>query len=220
LSHITYEVDVGLGRGKKRSVQDVPIFLDERFFEELRETVESVNWGYKTNQDLYRLRDRAIVCLLILSGLRVSEAVQLKKLQFRVYKKKIILANVKTLKKGLVRHKIILPKRGRLAWFTQVFEDWLRFVPSDDSYVFPSGNQFGFNWGKPLSRKRVFWIVKTTTHKFPHWFRGVCETIYGRLVFKSDAWKLKEFMGLKRLDSTTPYVKGSWEEDEKEIYKI
>ena len=65
-----------------------------------------------------------------------------------------------------------------------------------------------------------FWIIKTMTDRFPHWFRSVCETIYGRLIFNSDAWKLKEFMGLRRLDSTTPYVQGSWEEDEEKIFKL
>ena len=96
-------------------------------------------------------------------------------------------------------------------------------VPSDECYVFPKGvglKAGSFLWDKPLSTKRAFWIIKTGTGKFPHWFRAICETVYGRLVFKSDAWKLKEFMGLRRLDSTTPYVKGSWEENEAQIYKL
>jgi len=207
-------------RTKKRSVQDVPIFLDDKFFRELQDIVQRVRWDYKTNREQFWMRDQALVCLFILSGVRVSEALQLKKMQTRDYRDNIILANVKTFKRGLTRTKIVLPKKGRLAWFTGVFENWLRLVPSEDSYIFPTGSQFGFNWEKPLSRKRVFWIIKTTTGRFPHWFRGVCETIYGRLVFQSDAWKLKEFMGLKRLDSTSPYVRGSWEEDLQRIYEV
>lgn len=205
---------------KRRKVKDEPIFLDGKLFDELYGLIHSEGWAYKTNRDHYQLRDRALMCVLILSGCRISEALNLRKLQFRIYKDKIVLKNVETKKNGETREKIILPKNGSLARFTYVFQDWLSLVPSRESYIFLSESRFGFLWDKPLSRKRAFWIIKTTTGMFPHWFRSLCETIYGRLIFKSDAWKLKEFMGLKRLDSTTPYVKGSWEDDEHCIFEI
>ena len=207
----------------KRKVSDVPIFLDDRLWDELEAIINVEGWHYKTNIALFKLRDRALICLLILTGLRISEALALKKLQFRSYKRKILLANAETVKHGLLRAKIILPKQGKLRRFTFVFEAWLREVPTPDSYVFPKGTSLragSFLWDKPLSTKRAFWIIKTTTGKFPHWFRAVCETVYGRLIFKNDAWKLKEFMGLKRLDSTSPYVKGTWEDNLPEIYKL
>lgn len=205
---------------KKRSVQDIPIFLDRNLYKELKDIVESVLWDYKTNRETYQLRDQAFVCLLILSGLRISEALQLRKKQFRIYDDKIVLANVKTLKRGLIRQRITLPKKGNFAWFTNTVEKWLTVIPTEDSFMFPSGTVAGLRWNIPLSRKRPFWIIKTTVNKFPHWFRGVCETVYGRIVFKNNAWKLKDFMGLKRLDSTTPYVMGPWEEDEERIYDL
>jgi len=192
-------------------------------WDELKTIINLSGWPYKTNIALFKLRDRALICLLILTGLRISEALQLKKLQFRVYDKDIILANAQTVKRGLLRTKIVLPKIGKFATFTFVFEEWLREVPTPDSYIFPKGTSLragSFLWDKPLSTKRAFWIIKTTTGKFPHWFRAVCETVYGRLVFKSDAWKLKEFMGLKRLDSTSPYVKGTWEDNLADIYEL
>jgi integrase len=207
----------------KRKVSDVPIFLDNRLWDELHTIINVEGWPYKTNILLFKLRDRALICLLILTGLRISEALTLKKLQFRIYKRKIILANAETVKHGLLRAKIVLPKQGKFAVFTLVFEEWLETIPKDHYYVFPKGTSLSagsFLWDKPLSTKRAFWIIKTTTGKFPHWFRAVCETVYGRLVFKSDAWKLKEFMGLKRLDSTSPYVKGTWEDNLAEIYKL
>ena len=209
---------------KKRKVTDVPIFLDDRLWDELHSIINLSGWNYTTKRaDLFKLRDRALICLLILSGLRISEALRLRKLQFRVYNQEIVLANVQTVKHGLMRTKIILPKTGKLAMFTFVFEEWLETIPKDDSYVFPKGTSLrdsSFLWDKPLSTKRAFWIIKTTTGKFPHWFRAVCETVYGRLIFKSDAWKLKEFMGLKRLDSTSPYVKGTWEDNIPKIYNL
>ncbi|MCJ7423342.1 tyrosine-type recombinase/integrase [Candidatus Bathyarchaeota archaeon] len=211
------------GIHKKRKVSEVPIFLDDRLWDELRAIINQSGWNYKTNMEKLRLRDRGLICLLVLTGLRISEALQLKKLQFRVYENKIVLANAQTVKHGLMRAKIIMPKKGKLATFTTAFQEWLSIVPNDEAYVFPRATSLragSFLWDRPLSTKRAYWIIKTTTGKFPHWFRAVCETIYGRIVFHNNAWKLKEFMGLKRLDSTTPYVQGSWEENEKEIYKV
>jgi len=209
----------------KRSVSDVPIFLDAKLWDELEAMINVEGWPYKTNIALFKLRDRALICLLILTGLRISEALQLKRLQFRVYKRKILLANVKTVKGGLLRNKIVLPKvPGRhLTFFTLVFLEWLNTIPNEESYVFPKGTSLragSFLWDKPLSTKRAFWIIKTTTGKFPHWFRAVCENIYGHIIFKNDAWKLKGFMGLKRLDSTSAYVKGTWEDNLENIYKL
>jgi len=207
----------------KRKVSDVPIFLDNRLWDELETIINLSGWNYKTNIALFKLRDRALICLLILTGLRISEALRLRKLQFRVYDNEIVLANAETVKRGLLRTKIVLPKTGRLGTFTLVFEEWLNTIPNEESYVFAKGTSLragSFLWDKPLSTKRAFWIIKTTTGKFPQWFRAVCETVYGRLIFKSDAWKLKAFMGLKRLDSTSPYVKGTWEDNLAEIYKL
>jgi len=207
----------------KRKVSDVPIFLDSRLWDELRTIINLRGWDYKTNMTLFKLRDRGLICLLILTGLRISEVLQLKKLQFRVYENEIVLANAQTMKRGLMRTKIVLPKTGNLAMFTLAFEEWYENIPKDDCYVFPKATSLrggSFLWDKPLSSKRAYWIIKKTSGKFPHWFRAVCETVYGRLVFKSDAWKLKEFMGLKRLDSTSPYVKGTWEDNLAEIYKL
>jgi len=209
-----------LKKVKKRSVHDVPLFLDERLFEELRILVYRKGWDYKTDKEVYQLRDRALISILILTGLRISEALMLKRLQFRIYDNRIILVNVKTVKSGLIRRKITLPKEGKLAEFTGIVERWLRMVPKEEHYVFPSGCAYGPRWDTPLSRGRAFWIIKKQTGRFPHWFRSVCETIYGRLIFNNDAWKLKEFMGLKKLDSTSPYVRGSWEEDEHKIFEL
>jgi len=114
---------------KKRKSTDVPIFLDARLWEDLESIINVEGWPYKTNIALFRLRDRALICLLILTGLRISEALLLKRLQFRIYKRKILLANAETVKHGLLRTKIILPKQGKLSTFTFVFEEWLNTIP-------------------------------------------------------------------------------------------
>jgi integrase len=156
----------------------------------------------------------------MLSGLRVSEAVSLTKKQFRVYEDKVILANAQPLKHGLLRPKIILTRKGRLAPFTEIFLEWYNQLPEYAEYVFGSGCASGISYDKHLSRFRVHRIIKTTSGKFPHWYRSVCESIYARSVFHNDAWKLKAFMGLKSLESTSPYVSGNWEENIEDINSV
>jgi integrase len=210
-----------MSKPKKRGVSDVPIFLDNRLWKELSEVLTMEGWNYKVNMTEFHQRDKALICLLLLSGCRISEALDLKKIQFRTYDNEIILANVKTEKNGLLRKRIVLPKKGKFEIFSTTFEEWLNKVPTDDSYIFPSATPHGnLLWNQGLSRYRAHRIIKYMTGKFPHWYRAVCENIYGKIVFKNDAWKLKGFMGYKNLDSTSPYVSGSWEEDEKRIYTV
>jgi isocitrate dehydrogenase len=62
-------------------------------------------------------------------------------------------------------------------------------------------------------------IMKATNGMFPHWFRDVCENLYGKKFFKNDLRALQEFMGIKNMNSLTPYVNGRWEQYEENLYK-
>jgi integrase len=205
---------------QKRATSDEPIFLDEQLYGELETLINKLQWKYKTNSEVFIQRDRALLAFLFLSGCRISEALNLKRKQFRIYPERIEVANIATLKHGLLRSKVSLPKIGALAKISYIFQTWLIQVPEDgDVYVFARGTNSGFKWDEPLKRKRAYQIV-AQSGKFPHWARAVCAMIYGRKVFKNDAWKLKQFMGWKRLGSSESYVQGNWEENEKEIYKL
>ena len=205
----------------KRKVKDEPIILDSEFYPHLETLLNNVNWPYKVNKDQLQQRDKALVAFFICTGIRNSEHQTIKRKQTRIYKTHILLVNVQPLKHGILREEIIFPKKGSLAPFTFIFEAWLKQVPSENSVLFPAASATGvLNWSKPLSRQRIHWIIKTQTGMFPHWFRGVCESIYGKQVFKNDAWALKDFMGLVNLESTSPYVSGNWKQHEKNIYTI
>ena len=206
---------------KKRKVKDEPIILDDLLLPKLEEIVQKTEWDYKVNKEQLQQRDKALVSFLILTGVRNSETQALRKKQFRNYETHILVVNVQPSKHGTLRAEIILPKNGAFAPFTKVFETWFKQIPNDNSVIFPSANLNGdFIWNKSLSRQRVHWIIKSTTGMFPHWFRGVCETIYGKQIFKNDAWALKDFMGLVNLDSTSPYVSGQWKQYEKNVYQV
>lgn len=155
------------------------------------------------------VRDKAIVSLLMLSGLRVSELLKLKLSQFNLEGKDfIIIKDVETLKRGNQRDEIPLPKRGQLQVFTNHVEDWLIHIPTKDSFVIPTASGLGIHFHKPLSRQRTHVIVKAITGQFPHYLRMLTESYYGR-IFKTN-WALKDFMGLTDLRSTEPYVKTDW----------
>lgn len=210
-----------MDRSKKRATSDEPIFLDSRLFDDLVKRIDRITWPYKTSlKNLQTTRDKALFALLILTGLRISEAIALKRKQFREYKTHIELANVHTLKRGLLRKRILLPRTGRLGQLTYYVQDWLDQVPEQpENYIFASSSLTAFNFNTHINRHRAYQTI-ALSGLFPHYARAVCETVYVKLVFKNDAYKLKEFMGLKRLESTSSYVAGSWQENEKEIFKI
>jgi integrase len=203
---------------KKRKVKDEPINLSEQFLTDLYQTVQKAEWPYKTNTHQLQQRDKALISFLILTGVRNSETQTITKKQIHNNKTHLQITRIKTLKKGNEREKVILPKIGGLAPFTQTFETWLNQIPNQDSILFPSANIDGsLNWKQPLSRQRIHYMIKTTTGKFPHWYRGVCETIYGKYFFENDIYALQTFMGIKNINSLTPYVDGHWERYTKNI---
>jgi integrase len=204
-----------IARGNKRAVKDVPIFLD-KIFKQLNEQLGSTGWNYKENMENFELRDKALFSILVLTGGRASEIGRLRKIQFNVQASGVTIANFQTLKNGLLRKEIILARAGALSIYTDIVLEWLNEVPGENDYFLPPATPYGnFIWSRGLKRIRIWQIIKFRTGLFPHWFRGVHETILGRLVFKNDAWKLKEYMGLKRVDSTEPYVRGELEPEDK-----
>lgn len=57
--------------------------------------VKSDGWPYKTEMKFYRTRDKALVSLLYLLALRVSEALRLKKEQFLIEKSRVVVRGIK-----------------------------------------------------------------------------------------------------------------------------
>lgn len=212
---------MAIKRKVKRKVKDEPIILDAELIPRLLKIVNSAEWNYKTNIAQLQQRDKALIAFIILTGVRNSELQNIRKKQVRIYNTHILIANVQPVKHGRMREEILLPKSGFLAPFTAIVETWLKQLPDDENaLVFPRACVTGaLLWDKPLTRNRVFYIIHSTTGYFPHWFRGVCETIYGRVIFNNDAWALKEFMGIVNLDNTSPYVDSKWKAYTKNLFK-
>jgi len=166
-------------------------------------------------------RNKGLMGLLASTGLRISEALQLKIFQYEKETEDPLfgaLFKVHTEKGGNIRDKILLPRRGELSSFVQLFEEYVLITenlspkPSPQNYIFPAASKGGVTWREPLSRSGAFIIVKNTTGYFPHYFRGVCETFYGKKVFRGDPWAHARHFGLRRIDSSIDYVGGEREE--------
>lgn len=227
---------------RKRKVKDEPIILDEQLIPRLLKIIESANWNYKVNRQQLQQRDHALIAFITLTGVRDSEiggrpprpgkrkngnaytmpgTEAMRKKQMRNYPTHILIVNHQPLKHGNIRDEIILPKKGLLAPLTAIVEEWFKQLPdNDEACLFPRACVTGeLLWERPLVRNRIFYIIHETTGYFPHWFRGVCETIYGKIIFENDAWALKDFMGLKNLDSTSSYVEGQWKRHIRNLYE-
>ena len=69
---------------RKRATSAIPIIAYEKgdiepLVKELMGIIEATNWDYKSEfRDLFRMRDKALVSLLLLSGLRISEDLDLE----------------------------------------------------------------------------------------------------------------------------------------------
>lgn len=206
-------------RGKKRAVAREIIRISPEFFKELRRTILTNQIEYKVCPDLFHIRDSALIATLTLTGLRAAEVVLLKRDQFVEDPDLIRIYKVKTVKRGLLREKIPLASRGELGKFTEIIFNWIDQIPHRSCFVFPRGSYAGINFDEHLSRKSVYRITRKITGKYPHYFRSVCATIYGK-IFDNDPYLLKDFMGWKNLNSSTPYVKRQWENYEQKVNSV
>lgn len=212
----------------KRATSDIPIIANEKsdlpgLIENLEKIIKTTTWDYKSGlKRVLILRDQGLVSLLVLSGLRVSEALDLTLSQVHEYPKNFLLSHVTTLKNGLIREKIIIPRDGALGKLCKYFGEWYFFISEQKKakWLFPSASGLGINFNNKLSRYRVHKIIKANNDLFPHWFRAVYENIYGHIIFNNNPYKLKECMGLKRLESTVPYIQADYEKDISKIYLL
>jgi integrase len=204
----------------KRATSEEPIFIDEQLYHDLSKLINKLTWDYSAKTpEVLQQRDKALFALLIVAGTRASEAIILKKKQFRVYPNRIEIAQVETEKHGLLRKRVIMPLEGSLSEITKVFLEWFMTLPDEpEAYVFPRCRIYHIDYKNHISRVRVYQII-SRSGMFPHWARAVCANIWAS-VFGKDAWKLKNYMGWKRLESSSPYIQSNWEEDENKIYKV
>ena len=203
---------------ERRAVSEIPVSpRSPNFIADIAAEIHRIEWPYtkEETKQLLRDRDQGLAAYLALIGPRITEALKRKRKDFTVEPDAIRVSDFTPGKRGDVRSGLYLPRTGPRAPLTEIFLKWLNQVPGDpEAFVFPSAKPFGLIcWTRRLERARAHWILKTTINKFPHWYRSVVETYVGKVIFKNDPYKLKKFMGVRRLESVYPYVNEPYEQD-------
>jgi len=139
--------------------------------QELLQKIEtSEGWPYQINKEFYHLRDQALVSILYLLALRISEALRLRKNQFSEHRRRVVVKEIMLSKstrkdkprKDQFRIEGFLPLSKERAGFTDIIMRYLRRLHSEDR-LFPFG------------RVRA-WQITTSVLGIPnHWLRAFGE---------------------------------------------
>jgi len=169
---------MGSGRNRK-TLKEIPYYPSPK---EIYDSImNSEGWPYKINREFFLKRDRALVSLLYLGGLRVSEALRIKKNQF-VEKKNYILIRSVELSKSRVKGRprrvrfrdVRLPLKGERALLTQLVLEYIKHLNEDDR-LFPWSLRKN-KYGQIIGCKRAWQVVTALLPEHTcHWLRAYCE---------------------------------------------
>jgi len=156
------------GSGANRRVlEDIPYYPSPK--ELYHKIIEGLGWKYKVKMDYYKTRDRALLCLLYLAGLRVSEALRIHKDQVEETKEYVEVRGIflsKSHKHGRERRSKYrdarLPLHGERKDLTMLFIEYYRICETEKL------------WG--FGTARAWQIVKAYLPESTcHWLRAYCE---------------------------------------------
>ncbi len=145
---------------------------------EIFEAIEAYQGHYKTRQDFYVARDRALAAILYIAQLRKSEAHRLTKEQFkyepfRIVSVKLSKAERRNRKTGEIvmrkkqyRTEILIPTKGELGKIGNFVLKYLPFLSEKDR-LFPFSDKAG----------RANQIIKEILGVPPHWERAFGENL-------------------------------------------
>ena len=160
---------IKLGGKDRKTLKAIPYYPTPKEIYDL--LVQSKGWPYKRDAESYLKRDRALVAIVYLGGLRISEALRLRKNQF-VRRKGYVLVRAIKLSKSRVKGKprrveyrdARLPLTGERADLTRLVLDYVETLKSNEAKL------FGFD------NARAWQVVTSLLPDFTcHWLRAFCE---------------------------------------------
>jgi integrase len=153
---------------------------------------KSKGWPYKINKDRYMIRDKCLIALTYILGLRISETLRLTKEQFFFHEKYIEVRSIELskfyiskVKKKQRKNKyrigfIFLTKERSI--FTHFITDYLNIVKE--------GKLFKFG------KVRAYQIFESYFPQFTcHWFRAFCEN-YLYSTWDHDLLAVADYIGV------------------------
>lgn len=200
-----------------RTIADIPFIPTSQAV--LKTLQNSKGWNYKHRQEYYSVRDRALVSLIYVGCLRISEVVKspnsgIKKEQIKfsakdgayyiegvkLVKEKITRKGKKIPRKHTHRDQVFLPSVGERKPFTEMILKWIENV-SDKEYLFDFG------------RVRAWQITRSLTGQWNHYFRMIGEN-YLYPAWGKDVMSLSEYL---KVDPRTLmyYLRGTYDDKPK-----
>jgi len=186
----------------KRGVTDIAEYLELKQLINFVLNCQSI--PYVLNCNLKALRDRALLSLFVLTGLRISEILSLRRYQFCFDMLDFIeIRNVKILKrrKEPIFKDFGLPKEGTLAPLTMLVLE--HFETSKRAALFD------------INRTTAWRIVKHMTGKWCHYFRSQ------RLSYLVNKFRstviVADMQGIKSPATIAHYYKGGWKHHKEEL---
>lgn len=168
---------IGCKGGKNRRVlSDIKEYPTPQ---EFIQKIKAYRGKYKTHQDFYTKRDRALAVILFICQLRKSEAHRLTKQQFkpdpfRVVSVKLSKAEKRSQTTGQIitrkdayRKEILLPLTGKLGEYGQIVQEYLELIKKPDTRLFPFKDECG----------RTNQIIGEMLNIPPHWERAFGENL-------------------------------------------
>ena len=158
----------------RRTLRDIPYYPSPS---EILEDILNNHWPYKRKdtKQFYIIRDRALISILYLLGLRISEALGLIRKQFifpdeeggkpnAIYVRSIELkkSRVKGRPRRIRFRDGYLPLTGERAKLTELVVQYLKLLRPDQKLF-------------PFTRQRAWQIITAMTPHTCHWFRAFCE---------------------------------------------
>jgi integrase len=145
------------------------------------ELTTAEGWPYKINQEFYLARDRALVSLMYLLACRVSEAIQLKRSQFKQVNNHLAVESIILSKRkpGKIKYREgMLPLKGVRAVFTLLvihYFDLLKIENPNQDRLFTFSlerKQYG-NSVRLVGTRRAWEVMKALLPNITdHWLRA------------------------------------------------
>lgn len=191
-----------LSRGK-RGVEDIALYLEPK--ELVEKVLAAKDLQYKQNMEYYRKRDRALLSLLALSGLRISEILSLQTAQFDLESDSefVIIQDAAILKrrKETIKVDIPLPKEGPLEPLTNIIIDYIECARKGPIFK--------------IGRSRAWQIITQMTGNWCHYYRSQRISFLVNKLRSTDI--VSKIMGIKSPQTISHYYKTEWRQHREEL---
>ena len=148
----------GTGRKTLKDIATVP--TPNELWTQLR---TGVGWDYKYNKQRFLLRDKALVCLLYLGCLRVSEGLRVTKSMVQVLDDRVLIQGIllskskrKDKNRKVLYRDVQMPRSGDRVKFTRLFIAYYK-VAQDKMFAF-STNRAWNTTKKLLPQATCHWL--------------------------------------------------------------